>query len=136
MNYSPLLRMDQSYLLLHDTDFPDIQRFDGTNINITLSRKSSILYSCTLCFLIPLSNLDVFRRAFRFLHWDDSKTNVVPFPVLHLHSYILWNENPRFIFVTPSHQFPLGGTLPIQFIVHLKQILQLYYFISILPMKL
>lgn len=63
MNYSPLLRMDQSYLLLHDTDFPDIQRFDGTNINTTLSRKSSILYSCTLCFLIPLSNLDVFRRA-------------------------------------------------------------------------
>ncbi|PAC37758.1 hypothetical protein CEJ87_01950 [Caldifermentibacillus hisashii] len=46
------------------------------------------------------------------------------------------NKNPRFIFVTPSHQFPLGGTLPIQFIVHLKQILQLYYFISILPMKL
>lgn len=24
------------------------------------------------------------------------------------------NKNPRFIFVTPSHQFPLGGTLPIQ----------------------
>ena len=24
------------------------------------------------------------------------------------------NNNPRFVFVTPSHQFPLGGTLPIQ----------------------
>lgn len=24
------------------------------------------------------------------------------------------NKNPKFIFVTPSHQFPLGGTLPIQ----------------------
>lgn len=24
------------------------------------------------------------------------------------------NKNPRFVFVTPSHQFPLGGTLPIQ----------------------
>ncbi|MFV0941191.1 PLP-dependent aminotransferase family protein [Bacillus thuringiensis] len=24
------------------------------------------------------------------------------------------NKNPKFIFITPSHQFPLGGTLPIQ----------------------
>jgi GntR family transcriptional regulator/MocR family aminotransferase len=24
------------------------------------------------------------------------------------------NKNPKFVFVTPSHQFPLGGTLPIQ----------------------
>ncbi|WP_044640528.1 MocR-like pyridoxine biosynthesis transcription factor PdxR [Risungbinella massiliensis] len=24
------------------------------------------------------------------------------------------NKNPKFIFLTPSHQFPLGGTLPIQ----------------------
>lgn len=24
------------------------------------------------------------------------------------------NNNPKFIFITPSHQFPLGGTLPIQ----------------------
>ncbi|MCR6838022.1 hypothetical protein NHG40_29945 [Bacillus thuringiensis] len=23
-------------------------------------------------------------------------------------------KNPKFIFITPSHQFPLGGTLPIQ----------------------
>lgn len=24
------------------------------------------------------------------------------------------NQNPKFVFITPSHQFPLGGTLPIQ----------------------
>lgn len=24
------------------------------------------------------------------------------------------NKNPKFIFTTPSHQFPLGGALPIQ----------------------
>lgn len=24
------------------------------------------------------------------------------------------NKNPKFVFITPSHQFPLGGTLPIQ----------------------
>jgi GntR family transcriptional regulator/MocR family aminotransferase len=31
------------------------------------------------------------------------------------------NKKPRFIFVTPSHQFPLGGTLPIQRRIQLIQ---------------
>src|SRR5699024_10857721 len=29
-------------------------------------------------------------------------------------SHLPLNKKPKFIYVTPSHQFPLGGTLPIQ----------------------
>lgn len=32
-----------------------------------------------------------------------------------------FNKNPKFVFVTPSHQFPLGGTLPIQRRIQLIQ---------------
>lgn len=50
----------------------------------------------------------IFKEAGAILHpipvdENGMKTSLLPFPAA-----------PKFVFVTPSHQFPLGGTLPIQ----------------------
>nr|WP_106779264.1 PLP-dependent aminotransferase family protein [Lysinibacillus timonensis] len=58
----------------------------------------------------PITNdiQTIFKTSGAIIHpipvdQDGMKTSLVPF-----------NKNPKFVFLTPSHQFPLGGTLPIQ----------------------
>lgn len=77
---------------------------------MTLVSKLLLSSDETVIMEDPITNdIQTIFKALGTLHYPipvdefGMKTSLLPL-----------NKNPRFVFVTPSHQFPLGGTLPIQ----------------------
>ena len=87
-----------------------MSRFSGATQALTLVSKLLLSTGDQVLIEDPITNdiQTIFKNSGAFLYpipVDDNGMDTSLLPV---------NKNPKFIFITPSHQFPLGGTLPIQ----------------------